>query len=81
MSVIRTPTGIYLSVAYKNEADLESAILSVQAGLFGKDRLYLNIKKKIGGKKGPINFPDGYVLDFDGTKPRLYVGTHKLHLE
>lgn len=78
MSVIRTPTGIYQSVSYKNEADLESAILSVQADLFGKDRLYLDIKKKIGGKKGPKNIPDGYLLDLSGTKPRLYVVENEL---
>ena len=78
MSVIRTPSGIYQSVAYKNEADLESAILNVQADLFGKGRLYLNVKKKIGGKKGPRNIPDGYLLDFSGTKPRLYVVENEL---
>ena len=71
MNVIRTPTGIYQSVAYKNEADLESAIWNVQADLFGKGRLYLDVKKKIGGEKGPRNIPDGYLLDLGGTKPRL----------
>ena len=78
MSIIRTPTGIYQSVAYKNEADLELAILSVQADLFGNGRLYLDIKKKIGGKKGPRNIPDGYLLDLSGTKPRLYVVENEL---
>ena len=78
MSVIRTPASVYQSVAYANEADLESAILEVQADLFGKDRLYLNIKKKIGGKKGPKNIPDGYLLDLNGSKPRLYVVENEL---
>lgn len=78
MNVIRTPTGIYQSVAYKNEADLESAIRSVQADLFGKNRLYLDVKKKIGGKKGPKNIPDGYLLDLSGTTPRLYVVENEL---
>lgn len=78
MNVIRTSTGIYQSVAYKNEADFESAILNVKTDLFGKDRLYLDIKKKIGGKKGPKNIPDGYLLDLSGNKPRLHVVENEL---
>ena len=78
MSVIQTPTGIYRSVSYKNEADLELAIRSVQADLFGEGRIYLDIKKKIGGKKGPKNIPDGYLLDLGGIKPHLYVVENEL---
>ncbi len=51
MSIVRTPTGVYRSVAYKSEADLESAVLEVPADLFGKDRLHLDVKKKIGLKQ------------------------------
>lgn len=78
MSVIRTSTGVYQSLAYANEAELESAILEVQADLFGDDRLYLDVKKKIGNKKGYKNIPDGYLLDLNGSKPRLYVVENEL---
>lgn len=74
MRVIRTPKGIYRSVEYANEKDFESAILEVQNDLFGPDRFYLDVKKKIGGK----NIPDGYLLDLSGANPRLYVVENEL---
>jgi len=48
---IWTEHGVYKQVEYRNEADLESAILEVSADLFGPNRIYLDVKKKI-GKKG-----------------------------
>jgi hypothetical protein len=41
--------------------------------LFGHDRIYLNVERKIGTKGGLQNVPDGYLLDLTGHKPRLYV--------
>ena len=52
MTVIWTPNGAYSIESYLNEADLENAILQVQADLFGHNRIYLDIKKKIGAKGG-----------------------------
>lgn len=52
MSLIWTAGGPYRRVSYGSEADLEAAILEVQAELFGPDRIYLDIKKKIGAKGG-----------------------------
>ena len=76
MRVIRTPKGLYQSVEYTNEKDFESAILKVQDDLFGPDRFYLDVKKKIGGKNK--NIPDGYLLDLSGANPRLYVVENEL---
>ena len=59
MSIIWTPKGPYHRVGYKGEADLESAILEVQGELFGPNRIYLPVKKKIGRKGGQRNIPDG----------------------
>lgn len=78
MSVIWAPKKVYMGMPYKSEADLEAAILDVQEELFGNDRLYLDVKKKIGGKRGPKNIPDGYLLDLNGAKPRLYVVENEL---
>lgn len=74
MRVVRTHKGLYKSVEYANEADFESAILEVQNDLFGPDRFYLDVKKKIGGK----NIPDGYLLDLSGANPLLYVVENEL---
>ena len=73
MDVIWTPSGVYRRAAYSSEADLEAAILRVQAELFGPNRIYLDVKKKVGH-----NIPDGYLIDLNGPKPRLYVVENEL---
>jgi len=78
MSLIWTKNGQYNRVEYENEADLETAILEVQDELFGPDRIYLDVKKKIGVKGGVRNIPDGYLIDLSGRKPRLYVVENEL---
>lgn len=78
MNLIWTSKGPYRRVEYPSEADLEAAIIQVQTELFGSDRLYLDVKKKIGAKGGLRNIPDGYLLDLGGRKPRLYVVENEL---
>jgi hypothetical protein len=73
-----TNSGAFRRVEYDSEADLEGAILQVQGQLFGHNRHYLDIKKKIGGKGSVRNIPDGYLLDLSGPKPRLYVVENEL---
>ncbi len=77
-SVIWTPSGTYSIVGYSSEADLESAIIQVQSDLFGNRRIYLDVKKKIGKKGETRNIPDGYLIDLNGRKPRLYVVENEL---
>jgi hypothetical protein len=78
MSLILTPTGSYERVDFEKESDLENAILKVQKHLFGRERVYLNVKKKIGLKGSTQNIPDGYLLDLSGQKPRLFVVENEL---
>jgi hypothetical protein len=78
MSLIWTKNGPYRRVDFGSEADLEASILEVRKDLFGDDRFYLNIKKKIGAKGGLRNIPDGYLLDLSSRKPRLYVVENEL---
>ena len=78
MGVIWTKDGLYRRIEYENEAELESAILLVQDQLFGRNRIYLDVKKKIGAKGGIRNIPDGYLLDLSSRKPRLYVVENEL---
>lgn len=66
--IIWTGNKIYYKVDYSNENDLEKAISHVKTELFGKGRIYLPVKKKIGKK-----IPDGYLIDLGGNKARLYV--------
>jgi len=78
MSVIWTRDGSYRRVEYEDEADLEAAIVEVQSELFGPNRIYLDVKKKIGAKGGLRNIPDGYLVDLSGRQPRLYVVENEL---
>jgi hypothetical protein len=78
MSLIWTHGGPYRRGEYENEADLEASIIQVQTELFGPNRIYLDVKKKIGVKGGIRNIPDGYLLDLSGRKPRLYVVENEL---
>lgn len=78
MSLIWTPNGSFQRVDFEKESDLENAILEVQKQLFGKERVYLDVKKKIGLKGSTQNIPDGYLLDLSGLKPRLLVVENEL---
>jgi hypothetical protein len=69
---------MYKAASYSSEADLEAAIVLVQKELFGPNRIYLDIKKKIGVKGGIRNIPDGYLIDLSGSTPRLYVVENEL---
>lgn len=78
MSVIWTKNGPFQRIEYEGEAEFEAAILQVQGELFGRNRIYLDVKKKIGAKGGIQNIPDGYLLDLSGRTPGLYVVENEL---
>ena len=68
----------YNEEPFSLESDLEDVILEVSSALFGKNRLYLDTKKKI-GKGKTKNIPDGYLIDLASTKePKLYVVENEL---
>ena len=61
------------------ESELEEAILSVSPTLFGKSRIYIDAKRRIGAKGQVRNIPDGYLLDLSSAKePKLYVIENEL---
>src|ERR1700740_372558 len=78
MTLFWTKNGIYTLASYQSESDLEAAINEVKTELFGEQRIYLDVKKKIGAKAGIRNVPDGYLVDLSGQKPRLYVVENEL---
>ena len=74
-----TPEKQYLNDPFEAESELESAIAEVSATLFGPGRIYLDVKKLIGGKGKTKNIPDGYLIDLTSkTQPRLYVVENEL---
>lgn len=78
MAIVWVNGEAFHSVEYSGESDLEKAILDVRRELFGPNRIYLDIKKKIGAKGSQRNIPDGYLVDLSGRKPRLYVVENEL---
>jgi hypothetical protein len=78
MSVLSTERGLFRLAKYQSESELEAAILRVQGQLFGLNRFYLDVKRKIGMRGGVQNIPDGYLLDLSGAKPRLFVVENEL---
>lgn len=67
---------------YDLEAELEATIQIVKTAMFGSNRIYLEVKKKIGtisaiGSTSSI--PDGYLIDLSSTKkPVLFVVENEL---
>ena len=78
MRMVWSPGGSFRRVPYADEADLEAAIIEVRRELFGANRIYLDVKKKIGVRGTAENIPDGYVIDLTGAQPRLYVVENEL---
>jgi len=64
----------YVHLPYENEAALEDAVSVVKDVLFGKNRIYLNDKRKIGKAGSTKNIPDGYLLDLTNHEdPKIFV--------
>ncbi|QRN02552.1 hypothetical protein GH742_00930 [Legionella sp. MW5194] len=78
MNTISTNNGLYHLDPFANEAKLEQAINNVKFELFGNNRFYLDIKKKIGKKGVHGNIPDGYLVDLNNNTPRLYFVENEL---
>jgi len=64
----------YTELPYEKESELEDAVNEVKEALFGNNRIYLDDKRKIGGKGKTNNLPDGYLIDLsDKQDPKIFV--------
>ena len=63
-----TPHDSYQEEAFQTEAELDSAIKTVSAPLFGSNRIYVDVKKLIGAQGGTKNVPVAYLIDLSSTK-------------
>ena len=71
--MIWTEKEYYFEAPYQKEAELEEAVQVVKDTLFGKDRIYLDVKRRIGAKGKTKNIPDGYLVDFSDEKdPKIF---------
>lgn len=69
----------YIPAPFEKEEELELVVREVQNVLFGPERVYLDVKKKIGKPSGVRNIPDGYLIDLSSkSEPRLYTVENEL---
>jgi hypothetical protein len=58
---------------FDNETDFEKAVIENQKYLFGKDSIYVDVKRRI-GRDNHRDIPDAFLIDFyDTKKPQLYI--------
>jgi hypothetical protein len=58
---------------FDNEAEFEKAVIENQKYLFGKDSVYVDVKKRI-GRDDHRGIPDAFLIDFYNAKrPQLYI--------
>jgi len=72
MERLITENKTYKYYEYNKEIEFEKVIVDNSHHIFGKNTVYIDIKKKIGDNI--VTIPDGYLIDFSFTeKPRLYI--------
>lgn len=58
---------------FDNEVEFEKADIENQKYLFGKDSIYVDVKRRI-GRDNHRGIPDAFLIDFyDTKKPQLYI--------
>jgi hypothetical protein len=58
---------------FENEAEFEKAVIENQKFLFGRDSIYIDVKRRI-GQVNHRGIPDAFLIDFyDTKKPQLYI--------
>ncbi|MDE1969990.1 MAG: hypothetical protein KGI50_00180 [Patescibacteria group bacterium] len=63
---------------FDNEAEFEKAVIENQKYLFGKDSVYIDVKRRI-GRDSHRGIPDAFLIDFyDTKKPQLYIVENEL---
>lgn len=69
----------YKLFSYEKESEIEKDIIHLSDELFGEDRIYIDVKRKIGEKGKTNNIPDGYLIDLTSKRnPTLYVIENEL---
>ena len=63
---------------FDDEDEFEKAVIENQKYLFGKDSVYIDVKKRI-GRENHRGIPDAFLIDFyDSKNPQLYIIENEL---
>lgn len=69
---------VYSPYEYDSEAEFEKDVIDFSDKIFGKDSIYLDVKKKI-SNNNIATIPDGYLIDFSFiNNPQLYLIENEL---
>lgn len=70
---------LYNKTPFQSEKELEKAVLENSEEIFGKNRIYIDVKKRIKNRKNSfISIPDGYLLDLKPRQSKLWVVENEL---
>ena len=68
----------FVPYEYEKETKFEAAIIENAVPIFGRETLYIDVKKKI-GEDNIVTIPDAYLIDFSlPTSPRLFIVENEL---
>ena len=74
MTKLVTSQGAFRLIRFDSEKEFERAVVGQVPDIFGDRRVYLDCKRRIGGKVGKQSIPDAYLIDLSrAQEPRLYV--------
>jgi hypothetical protein len=64
----------FVRTEFQNEEDFEETVIEKADHLFGTNRVYVDVKRRIGQRDSTQNIPDGYLLELSSNRdPKLYV--------
>lgn len=69
----------YTQVPYDDENEIEQVVVNNSELIFGNNTVYFDLKKGIRAhKEGVLTIPDGYLISFNGARPKLFVVENEL---
>jgi len=70
---------VFTQTEFENEEDFEKTVIGIADHLIGTNRVYVDVKRRIGQAGSTQNIPDGYLLDLSSNRdPKLYVVENEL---
>ena len=65
---------MYELAQFRNEEELERAVIQFSDTIFGEKTVYFDVKRKVRTKRGGLSaIPDGYLISLIGGSPKLFI--------
>ena len=74
MTKLLIGSALFKQAKFGGEPELERVVVKNSKLIFGDKTVYFDVKKRVSSPKGDIlSIPDGYVLNFQESRPRLWI--------